>query len=151
MGWEMEGSMGCITLRSKNPPSLEVWSTGPPPARVCPLYPHPGTLPSHPGQDPEVKLLGVTAQRRRCAPPRPSGHCSPAGSPSTRATSGRKLGEEKGKCPAGQSTEHGLLTRGCPLVTTSGNLERHRLYTGSQAGSTCTSHQGRWVSLQPRG
>lgn len=56
-----------------------------------------------------MKLHGVTAQRRRCAPPRPSGHCSPAGSPSAPATAGRKLGEGKGKCPAGQSAEHGLL------------------------------------------
>lgn len=63
--------------------------------------PSPGTLPSHPEQDPEVKLLRVTAQRRRCAPPRPSGHCRLAGSPSARATAGEETGGGEREVPRG--------------------------------------------------
>lgn len=75
VGTENEGRRGSRdTPGVKTHPLLGVLSAGPRRAVCPPSSPSPGTLPSHPEQDPEVKLLRVTAQRRRCAPPRPSGH-----------------------------------------------------------------------------
>lgn len=115
--WKMDGAgAGGAGHPGVNPPPTrgpEHWTSARP---RTPLHPHPGTLPSHP-QDPEVKLLEVTAQRRRCAPPRPSGHCGPAGSPGARRLQGGSWGRG-GEGPRGTGCRAGPSLPGCPLVTT---------------------------------
>lgn len=85
--WKTEEGVGRVTSRGFRALDLDC-------LRVPPL-PLARYSPSPPERDPEVKPLGVTAQRRCCAPPRPS--CSRAGSPGAPASAGEETGEGKGK------------------------------------------------------
>lgn len=143
-GVENGGRRGSRDTPEAKPILYWVLSAGP--GEPCSASPSPGTLPSHPEQDPEVKLLRVTAQRRRCAPPRPSGHCSLCRiSQCSGDCRGGKLGRGKGALRGSLQSE-AVSPGGCPLVTTSGNLERRGLNNCSRGTGARTSRYRHWVS-----
>nr|XP_055183762.1 translation initiation factor IF-2-like [Nyctereutes procyonoides] len=155
----MRGGVGRVTPREEQaiPPSGSRARAGGTPVRITATpaptpAPTPDALPSHPGRIPEVKLLGVTAQRRRCAPPRPSGHRSPPGSPSARAPGPEEAGggEGEGEVPREAACRARPSRLGCPPVAASANLGRRRPCRRSRGGA-CTPRHGRWVSVPPRG